>query len=90
MLKQVTITLDTSDPLQAQLLVEYLAAQDRAHFGRCCLLLGYLAATRQTAETAEAADMADMARDDGAPDPDRLPRAPAPPGHIGAGLLGLK
>jgi hypothetical protein len=46
-LKQLTITLDTSDPLQAQLLVEYFAAEDRGRFGRCCLLLGYLAATGQ-------------------------------------------
>lgn len=45
MLKQLSITLDTSDPLQAQLLVEYLASDDRVRFGRCCLLLGYLAAT---------------------------------------------
>ncbi len=45
MLKQVTITLDTSDPLQAQVLVEYLAASDRTRFGRTCLMLGYLAAT---------------------------------------------
>jgi hypothetical protein len=47
MLKQVTITLDTSDPLQAQLLVEYFASPDRGRFGRSCLLLGYLAATGQ-------------------------------------------
>lgn len=47
MLKQIIVTLDTSDPLQAQLLVEYLASNDRVRFGRCCMLLGYLAGTRQ-------------------------------------------
>ena len=43
MLKQLTITLDTSDPLQAQLLVEYLAASDRTRFARSCMMLGDLA-----------------------------------------------
>ena len=46
MLKQIIVTLDTSDPLQAQLLVEYLASNDRVRFGRCCMLLGYLAGTQ--------------------------------------------
>lgn len=47
MLKQITFTVDTSDPLQAQWLVEYLASPDRVRFGRTCLLLGFLAATGQ-------------------------------------------
>ena len=46
MLKQIIVSLDTSDPLQAQLLVEYLASNDRVRFGRCCMLLGYLAGTQ--------------------------------------------
>lgn len=50
MLKQIIVTLDTSDPLQAQLLVEYLASSDRVRFGRCCMLLGYLAATKEAEE----------------------------------------
>jgi len=50
MLKQIIVTLDTSDPLQAQLLVEYLASNDRVRFGRCCMLLGYLAGTQHAPE----------------------------------------
>jgi hypothetical protein len=50
MLKQIIVTLDTSDPLQAQLLVEYLASNDRVRFGRCCMLLGYLAGTQDTTQ----------------------------------------
>ena len=63
MLKQLTITLDTSDPLQAQLLVEYLAASYRIRFARSCMMLGFLAATgampagaAQAGEAAKGAD----------------------------------
>ena len=55
MLKQIIVTLDTSDPLQAQLLVEYLASHDRVRFGRCCMLLGYLAGTQPPPNTEHAA-----------------------------------
>jgi hypothetical protein len=76
MLKQIIVTLDTSDPLQAQLLVEYLASNDRVRFGRCCMLLGYLAGTQQPSEN-------DV---DSIPEPSTVPPAP----KVGLTLEDLK
>ena len=59
MLKQIIVTLDTSDPLQAQLLVEYLASNDRVRFGRCCMLLGYLAGTQEATQISTSEETSD-------------------------------
>ncbi|MDE3011368.1 MAG: hypothetical protein KGI67_10820 [Pseudomonadota bacterium] len=89
MLKQVTVTLDTSDPLQAQWLVEYLASPDRSRFGRTCLLLGFLAATGNTPVAVPAEG---SVRESDSP---RTPASAAPGdaqrrrGGIGSGLFGL-
>lgn len=84
MLKQVTVTLDTSDALQAQWLVEYLASPDRARFGRACLLLGFLAATGH----ASAGSTVPSSRTGGdAPSGQAAPRRGS---GVGAGLFGLE
>lgn len=91
MLKQVTVTLDTSDPLQAQWLVEYLASPDRSRFGRTCLLLGFLAATGNTAAAVAAegpvreGDSARQQAPAAAPGDAQRRR-----GGIGSGLFGLE
>ena len=45
MLKEVTVVLDTGDPLQAQLLADYAASSNPSRWLNQCLQLGYLVAT---------------------------------------------
>lgn len=92
MLKQLTLTIDTSDPLQARWLAEYQASPDRVRFGRACLLLGFLAATGQVPVDAQAGREGSAAADSPAAAAAEG-RGTAPPQRgvrIGAGLFGLE
>ena len=44
-LYQLTITLDSRDPLHARFIAAYLGAADGPRYGRFCLLAGYQAAS---------------------------------------------
>lgn len=45
MQNKIVISLDTIDPVEARLLVDYLTASDPARFAKTCLILGYLSAS---------------------------------------------
>ena len=78
--KEVTVALDLRDPLQAQLLADYVASSNPPRWLSQCLLLGYLVAT---------GDIPVAPPPPPSPQEPRLAPEPPPRKPVGGGLFGI-
>jgi hypothetical protein len=62
---QILVTLDTADSLEAQILVEYLAAEDPARFLKACLKLGFVTALQAPPASPRPKTLEELERSEG-------------------------